>query len=450
VPPGVPLSGERNEAIDRWRCASGTLEGLHLAAFVTEVTVRRTLTIVERPLRGWVLDRTREQIAALELFIRSGGQPADAQALTAAAAAEVLGDELAAASMAVESEDAGEFVDGVKPRYDRDCALAIRVSGHHTMTLFVDAARWQYRSEEDAAARIRLVTLALSRTLAGWRHTARELLMDMGQPDRPRPLEPLARHAAAESKGRQRDGRQALDPASPNWALLAPGPWIPEEIPNWHAHANCWDSEPISNQVRARDGGRLVVRVTRILEWAAIRRLRTSGTAPEIPKEVLGRRRPTERADEQTVAIEVSSLLGGFPGCAHEKLIGNLPVSCVAVNESALMARMFVRHASEELSPIESSALERLMPVSEPGDSHPSGAARAVANLGCYGIARRRIRPHGKGVEDEPCSSESGEHCMPQGFGGCARPVLPDGPRGGPLALLASARPSRSATASRV
>jgi hypothetical protein len=97
APPGVPLSGTADEALQRWRVAtSPSGHALDPTAFsdVTAVAVGEVLDAVPRTLHAWVTTTTHRALARLELFLRTGMRVADRPMTTAQAAAEDLRREL--------------------------------------------------------------------------------------------------------------------------------------------------------------------------------------------------------------------------------------------------------------------------------------------------------------------------------------------------------------------
>ncbi len=97
APPGVPLSGAAEEALQRWRVAtSPSRQALDPTAFsdVSSVAVSEVLDAVPRTLHAWVIATTHRALARLELFVRTGMRVADGPMTTTQAAAADLRREL--------------------------------------------------------------------------------------------------------------------------------------------------------------------------------------------------------------------------------------------------------------------------------------------------------------------------------------------------------------------
>lgn len=339
VPPGVPLSGEHDEAIDRWRSAGGTLPDRYSASSVTEVTVQAALAIAGRSLRGWVTDRTNEQIAALELFIRSSTRPADAHTLAAQAVATTLREELLAATVEAKREETQMLLARFASRWGSDHVRPLR---------------------DCTSVHSRIMRLMAPGTPQDSRQDQHEL----GFTGPHRELSALAKHIAAPARSAPWKGLQTVDVSPPAWPVLSHWVWAAGHLERGYADAGCpeWHT---AAQPRRSAAHLLAAGVARLLEWAA----RRSCTPEEVPFEVAVRYCVTPRPRKLPSECELARLLSSFRGCAHEKPIGRLRVSYIAVNESALMARMLARHVCEELARSESSVVD----LATPGGASENG-----------------------------------------------------------------------------
>lgn len=103
APPGVPLSGVADEALQRWRVAtspSGQLLGPTVFSNASGVAVGEVLDAVPRTLHAWVTATTHRALARLELFVRTGMRVVDGPMTTTQAAAANLRRELSEADRA--------------------------------------------------------------------------------------------------------------------------------------------------------------------------------------------------------------------------------------------------------------------------------------------------------------------------------------------------------------
>jgi len=331
---------------------------------VRALTVLGALMLVGAPLRQWVLDRTREQIAMLGVFIRAGERDGSAASLAAGEAAGALEEEIAAAEMILERESSGSDLSLAARCDDRPLDARCRVFGASTPSAW---PRRRRRSAEGDPGPI-------ARGFAGLGSLGSAMANVLGDRGVSGMLD-----ASGSWPGEQTAGeRSALETVHSHAVFMF--------IDGDGAASGCAQvgvrCRPIAHVAEVSDtdwdrlvaaqadGGRqwgLWVEHVRVVQMTAFI---DSGSLPHPTLNQWGFGGGSKR--------DGSRALGGFRAYGQEEQIGGLPVSCVSVKASELLARAVLKEWLAEFA-----ALAPTYTDVEVGDGRPLHAVARAGFCGC-------------------------------------------------------------------